>query len=414
MESKSVFEHARLIGDWMVKNQVINPFDANHGRGIGIYNARTGYLNLSVNWTTGIMAACLCAMYKRTGEQKYLDAAIRAGKYVMSLQLLDERKKEYFGLFRELTPQSIECAPRDAVSAAWGLVWLFNTTGEREFLERAKIFAEWHMNYVMLEGWPRFALYMRDDMPDFYAQGAFQSGTGLFYHDLFVASGDARLIERGFKPIAVNYRDRFFNDDGSIILGREAFTGQKGETGTGVKMHSFNDDFGGAMLMVAADFFKDESFRDKAMAYARWLMLNQDADGGFGGGKAPSGVPTALMYFHDLGTEYGDRELLSARDKTLNKLLSLQHIATGDAKLDGGIEGACECINKMVDIPGAPQKHVNLRCTNYALIALLKLEGRLEGIWLGRHNGKWTDPLHHIQTHDTLTKLGYINWNEAR
>ena len=414
MDKQLLLDRAKLIGDWMVKNQVVNPFDANHGRGINVYDARTGYLYMTVNWTTGLMAACLCALHKRTGERKYLDAAIRAGKYIMSLQLLDERRKEYFGLFRELTPQSIECAPRDAVSAAWGLVWLFNATGEREYLERAKIFAEWHMNYVMVEGWPRYALYMRDDIPDFYAQGSFQSGTGLFYHDLFVASGDARFIERGFRPIAFNYRDKFFNPDGSVILEREVFTGREVRLEPGAKMHAFNDDFGAAMLQAAADFFKDESFRQKALAFARWLARNQDADGGFGGGKAPSGIPTALMYYHDLGTHYEDHELLGAQEKTLNKLLSLQHTGTGDVKLDGGVEGAHEVIGKWPEIHGAPKKHVNIRCTNYALMALLKLESDVEGVWLGRHNGHWTDPLHRPAAADFMTKLGYVNWNEAR
>ena len=320
MNKSEIWERVILIGDWMLRNQVKNPFDANCGRGINVYDARTEYCYQTANWTTGLMCACLCALYKRTEEPRWLQAAERAGRYIMSLQLLDSGNKEYYGLFREITPQSIECAPRDAVSAAWGLVWLYNVTGKKEYLDSAKIFAEWHMEYAMLEGWPRYALYMRDDMPNFFAQGSFQSGTGLFYHDLFVASGDARFIERGFRPLAFNYRDKFINENGQLILEREAFTGNIVELSAEAKMHAYNDDFGTAMLQTAADFFKDESFRETAWRHALWLAENQDADGGFAGGKVPSGVPVSLIYFHDLGTYYNDAKLLNAREKSLKKL----------------------------------------------------------------------------------------------
>jgi len=414
MDKAEILKRALAIGEWMLENQVRNPFDANCGRGIGVYDARTGYCYPTANWTSGLMCACLCALYRRTGRQEYLDAAERAGRYVMSLQILDSRKKEYYGLFRELTPQSIECAPRDAVSAAWGLLWLYNLTGEKEYLERAKIFAEWHMEYAMIDGWPKYALYMRNDMPDFFARGSFQSGTGLFYHDLFIACGDARFIERGFRPIAVNYRDRFIAENGGLILEREVFSDKEVELPSNVKMHAYNDDFGAAMLQSAADFFKDESFREAALRYVRWLAENQDEDGGFAGGKVPSGVPVSLIYFHDIGTFYNDADLLKARGKSLEKLFKMQHIATGNPKLDGGIEGAREIIGDWPDIPGAPRRHVNIRCTNYALIAMLKLESELEGIWLGRHNRKWKDPLHDTDFNEYMKKLGYLTWQEAR
>lgn len=408
----ALYDRALMIGDWMLRNQVKNPFDANCGRGIDLYDARRDYLYMTANWTSGILCACFCALYRRTGERRWLDAAERAGRYIMSLQVLDPRKKAYFGLFRELTPQSVECAPRDSVSAAWGLVWLYNTTGNREYLERALLFAEWHLSYAMIDGWPKYALYMRDDLPDFYAQGSFQSGTGLFYHDLFVASGDARYVERGFRPIAVNYRDNFVMADGSLILEREAFTGRAVEMPPGVHMHAYNDDFGAAMLQTAADFFKDESFRDAARRYALWLVSQQDPDGAFAGGAAPSGVPTSLMYYHDLGVHYQDRTLLDARRRSLNKLLEMQHLDTGDPRLDGGIQGALDLLGNPPEIPHAPKKHVHIRCSSYALMALLKLESDLQNVWLGRFNRRWKDPLHAPEVKECLKKLGYLDWQE--
>ena len=80
----------------------------------------------------------------------------------------------------------------------------------------------------MHEGWPQYSYYMEKHFPNFYARGAFQSGTGLFYHDLFLTTGDARFIEDGFRPIAVNYRDRFFHEDGHVIQERAAFAEAEG------------------------------------------------------------------------------------------------------------------------------------------------------------------------------------------
>ena len=92
----------------------------------------------------------------------------------------------------------------------------------------------------------------------------------------------------------------------------------------------------------------------------------------------------------------------------------MQHLSTGNPKLDGAIQGAREIIGEWPEIPDAPHKHVNIRCTNYALIALLKMESEVEGIWLGRNNRKWKDPLHDTDFNEYMKKLGYVTWQEAR
>ena len=81
-----------------------------------------------------------------------------------------------------------------------------------------------------------------------------------------MATGDARYIEQGMRPIAETYRDKFFNPDGSLILDRDIFTGKDiSEKLSGDNsMHKYNDDFGNAMLQTAAEIFGDESYRDTA------------------------------------------------------------------------------------------------------------------------------------------------------
>jgi hypothetical protein len=392
MNKQMFYEMAEATAMWMVDNQVTKRIDANRGRVPKFYNPYDGTMELSHNWMTGVTCMGLLAAYKRTGEKLYLDAAERAGRYIVSLQVMDQRDERYYGVIRELTPQSIEYAPRDATSAGWALVWLYNVTKNPLYLDRAVLFGNWHLRTAMHDGWPLYAQYMDPELDNFYAKGSFQSGTGLFYYDLFMASGDPRYVEFGFKPIAENYRDRFFYDDGMVILERDIFTWKIKEAAVQElvpeDMHLYNDDFGAAMLQKAAELFKDESFRDQARKYAHWLAARQDDDGGYLNDGAPSGVPVSAMYYHDLGTYYQDEVLLAARDKALNKLTKMQFTATGNKKLDGSFQGGpCE------DLSTEGGRYMNIRTTAYALIALLKVESDLGGIWLGGNNAPFVDPL---------------------
>ena len=392
MEKKLLFEAAEKATQWMIRNQVSDRLDANRGRCLCHYNPKSKAFQMTASWETGCVCMDMLAMYKRTGEQVYLDRAELAGRYIMGLQVMDQRQERYYGVLRELTPQSLEFCPRDATTGAWGLVWLYNATKNPEYLDRAVLFGNWHMKYGMHEGWPLYAQFMTDEMEDYYAKGSFQSGTGLFYHDLFRASGDIRYIQHGMKPIAENYRDNFFFDNGRVIQERDVFTNEitsaSKQSGVVAEMHEYNDDFGNAMLQMASDLFKDESFREQARKYAHWLAEQQDEDGGYQNGEAPSGVPDSMIYFHDLGTYYNDDVLLKARDKALAKLLSTQFENTGDPKLDGAFRGA---YTGPKDIPGAADVNINIRTTQYAIIALLKIESDLSDIWLGRHNEPFID-----------------------
>lgn len=382
-----LFTAAEKTASWMMNNQVTNRLDSNKGRTINSYSAESGYLEFTTSWQTGGVCMGLLAMYKRTGEKQYLDQAELAGRYVMSLQVMDHRQPRYYGAFRECTPQSLEFCPRDATTAAWSMVWLYEATRNPEYLDRAVLFGNWHLQYGMYDGWPLWAIIM-DGQDDLYAKGSFQSGTGLFYHDLFMVSGDVRYIDHGLKPIARRYRDDFFRPDGSVIGVRDIFNNRdrtvKRLDCREFDMHQYNDDFGNAMLQAAADMFGDESYRETALKFAHWLAEHQDTDGGFRNNQVPSAVPMSLMYFHDLGNFYQDKKLLDAKDKTLQKLLSMQFANTGNQRLDGGFKEA-------EGIPG--EFCINMRTSMYALIALLKVESRLENIWLGGNNRKFHDRL---------------------
>jgi hypothetical protein len=386
----ALIDRAVACGDWMVRNQVTDRHDANRGRSLRSFDLATGEKLFTGNWMCGTMLSSLLALHKRTQKDEYKWAAELAGRYIISLQVMD-RQDRHFGAIRELTPQSIEFAPRDATGAAWGLVWLAEATGNPLYSQRACLFADWLIEHGMYAGWPLYAIYMDDRLDNFYSRGSFQSGTGLFFHDLFMLTGDARYIERGLAPIARIYRDEFVNTDGSLVLERDPFTGRvtspKPGDGKPTQQHAYNDDFGAAMLIAASRFFDDSSYLEKAAAFAHWLADAQDDDGGFVGDDIPSAVPVSAMIFRDVGALTGDPALLAAADKSMSKLMAMQYLNTGDPCIDGGFHGIYE--GKESQQRG--RTCVNMRTSAYALIAILKAESDLADIWLGIHNKPFSD-----------------------
>ncbi|MBQ7402762.1 MAG: hypothetical protein IJW05_04920 [Lentisphaeria bacterium] len=394
MDKSMIFDRVKIAVDYMVKHQVINRLDANQGRTLNYYNSVSGLEYYTTSWETGAFMACLLAMYKRTGDPMYLDRAEHAGHYIMSLQVLDQRNPKYYGAFHECTPQSVEFCPRDATTAAWCMVWLYEATKKAEYLDRAILFAEWHLKYGMCGGWPLWAVFMDENNFKYYTKGSFQSGTGLFYHDLFLQTNDPRYIEQGLRPIADTYIRDFINEDGSITVERAVFS-NKPQVRTGDKsvegdMHRYNDDFGNPMLMAASDIFKDEKYRDYARKFALWLASVQLEDGNFFNGKKTisSAVAQSLMYFDELGRYYNDPVLFAAAEKTFKKALDMQLLDTDDPKLYGAFEGMADsdCSD--------PRKLTQMRTNAYMVIALLKVEGKIRNFWLGgEHNDSFTDPL---------------------
>lgn len=394
MNKTIIFERVKTAVDHMIRHQVIDRLNANQGRTLNIYNSVSGFECYTTSWETGIFLACLLAMYKRTGDPLYLDRAEHAGHYIMSLQVMDHRDPTRYGAIRECTPQSVEFCPRDATTAAWSLVWLYEATQKAEYLDRAVLFAEWHLRNGMCGSWPLWAVFMDENNFKYYTRGSFQSGTGLFYHDLFMQTRDPRYIELGLRPIAETYIRDFFNEDGSLIVERSVFSNQiqtrNGANSVESTMHNFNDDFGNQMLMAAADIFKDEKFRDHARKFARFLTTVQQEDGNFFNGKksVSSAVAQALMYYDELGRFYQDPVLLAAAEKTFNKVLEMQLLDTADPKLFGAFEGMTDsdCSD--------PRKLTQMRTNAYMVIALLKVEGKIKDFWLGgEHNTAFIDPL---------------------
>ena len=84
-----LLDRAVRCGEWIIRNQITDRQDANRGRGIRSYDMHTGEKVLTGNWMSGHIATTLCALWKRTGNDEYLRRAELAGRYIMSLQVME-------------------------------------------------------------------------------------------------------------------------------------------------------------------------------------------------------------------------------------------------------------------------------------------------------------------------------------
>lgn len=374
------FKAAEKTANWLVANQVQSWPDANNGRLLYTYTPATGDYTYSDNWTTGVSIMGLLMMYHRTGDEKFKEAAILAGGYLKTMQILDERDPVAFGAFREITPQYTWCYPRDALTAAWGLLWLHEETGEQDYLYRVNVFIDWFKQNVMNGRWPLWQINFRGDpYMNINMEGSFHGGDGAFFYDYYRVTGDKSHLDDGLKFIADHFLERFLQEDGSL---RIVWDREKKEYVCGVDdpqyplgwqiMHRYNDDFGATTLMNAYLYYGDEKYLEGMKDFAGWLISEQNDDGSFYKKPVAAGSAVAPIELIDLYRITKNRKYLDTAIKAGKHLLTLQETESKEKKMHGGFYG-------MTDNRHGTREMINLRTTAYALIALLKLEGKEKG-----------------------------------
>ncbi len=377
------FEAARKLANWLVENQVQNWDDANNGRFLGTYNVEKPdeVLFYSINWTTATSLKGLLMMYHRTGDEKYYDAAYRAGEYLKSLQILGERNPAYFGNFRENTPQTTWCYPRDTLTAAWGLLWMYEETGEKEYLERVQFFNDWFLNYAMADGWPLWEVNFRGEEPykNIYLEGSFHGGVAAYFYDYGRVTGDFSGADKGIQFIADHFIDRFMKEDGSIYIiydtEKEKYLDGKDKPYHPLYwqiMHRYNDDFSSLGLLGAYLYYEEDTYLEQAKNFARWLMDEQNKDGSFAEPFVHSASATVPILLLDLYKLTGNEEYRESAHRAGAHLIWLQETETTNPKAHGGIYGDA-------GYDGSVKEVLNIRASSYALIAFLKLEGKEYG-----------------------------------
>ena len=106
-------------------------------------------------WTMAFGAMALSAASSAFQEERFKKASLIAAEYIKSLQVFSPFLKEDYGAFNECGPHTNWCYTRDSVSAAWGFLVLYKATHNEEYLERARLFAEWFAPRTLdRDGWP--------------------------------------------------------------------------------------------------------------------------------------------------------------------------------------------------------------------------------------------------------------------
>ncbi len=132
VEDKSLSDRARRIGDWEIFIQAPSG---------GVYSRPGGGATRVFN--TGQVILGWCALFEQTKDDRYLAAACRAGKYLVSLQELD-------GTWRRDT----YCGPRTYHARTdWGLLRLAKLTGDSIYAESAKRNLKWVLAQRQENGW---------------------------------------------------------------------------------------------------------------------------------------------------------------------------------------------------------------------------------------------------------------------
>ncbi|MFO7898119.1 MAG: hypothetical protein R6V58_03550 [Planctomycetota bacterium] len=149
-------------------------------------------------WLHGIYMAGLIDLGKTPVLDKHLyRTAVEGGaRFLKSLQCFDERWPRAVGGFHELRPGHEFSAPRDAATGAFGLVALYLETGEQEYLDRAVRFAEWYSTHGSDEdGYPWDDFNLAEGAGTSRLRGDWQAGGALVYYYLWRLTGDDRWTE---------------------------------------------------------------------------------------------------------------------------------------------------------------------------------------------------------------------------
>jgi rhamnogalacturonyl hydrolase YesR len=339
------------------KNDVLNMVeDMNFGRFVRNYKiSERRVVHYSTNWISGMTIYGLALLYDYFKEERYFEAGFNGSFYLCALQNTIDPEEDAYGAFNERTTVNRWLACRDGLSAAWGLLRLFHSNGKKEFLRRAEIFAEWHMEHAMRDNFP-IAYYMFDSKAsgvyDFVA--SCQGGSALFFWDLYELTGKESYRETMLKIVDL-YMEYFFNEDGSLDVIYDPQTGKRGNKESNLAwsdMHKFNDDFGALGILSAYNLTGDQKYLNFTVKYLEWVMDQQQDDGSFGKyGHAVSSCVAALN-LANIHLITGREDFKNATHKALKHLEQNVVNAPGDPVIDGAVLGmeVCDVSDDMISL----------------------------------------------------------------
>ncbi len=323
-----------------------------------------GKETLANNWNLAFAIMGLLSAYKTFKDPKYETAALRMGDYLRSLQIFDPFNKKHYGAIREVTPQTPWCYTRDALSAAWGFLELYEYTGNEEYLERAVLWAEWFMkNGLDEDGWPLWGIMfgkcelyvqMRNDI-----QGNFQGGSLNFFYKLAQITGNKKWTGDFFVKMA-DFFIEYIQQPSGFFVSIERITKTLPQEDPQNGLHRANDDLGTLGLLCAYKATGDERYLRAIEKFLKAVFSMQDENGYFEDSVAS--IPIVLNILHEADSLI-DTSFVTTENKirALEALYARQSDGKSNPRCAGGF------------IERTKDKTVRARSSCYALILLLKI-----------------------------------------
>ena len=365
MEATVALEKARRMADWFVDNMATDPEQEMLLGTFYYYAERDPKRRFrGAQWNQAFALMGMLSAYQVFGDEKYRTAAAMIARQLRALQIFSPFLPDSYGAIRENSPITPCCYVRDALSGAWGYLEYYRFTGEKEYLRRAELWAEWFFQHGMDDtGWPLWGVWLDPDRTGITSQwqvcndmhGSFQGGCLNFFYHLYLETGDRKYVGDFFEHIADYFCTHIQQEDGffrTIERASGRVPAQDPQNGH----HRGNDDLGTLGLLCALQIYPKPLYRDAIDRFLRAVLAQQRPDGMFEDSCAA--IPVVLNAIYESGFP-ADPE---AVEKALSALFARQYPPTEDPALAGalnetGKDFACS------------------RSTSYALLYLLKVYG---------------------------------------
>ena len=383
-DQKNIFlKHLTLASDWYLNNQNSDKqpwggisdsadkgrfvyeyiIDRNFSRGMGVWGQALAIMSL----------LDLAPILKNSTD--LTSSAMLGANYLKALQVTDFRLPQSIGAFREHTPMTEESYPRDGVTGAFGLCRLFQETQDDIWLQHARMFADWWINFgTDNDNWPYITFNIDKQYGHNFGmevvgeagadlemvKGDWQAGACIFFYQLYKLTGNEEYIEKAFTPMITRLADIYKENQDKPIV--EGFHGE-------VPISYGNDDFAFISLVCDYQLHKDKKTLElltHRINAQNSLMTENGAYPSFGGTFA-SGINN-LEFLKLVETEKLDIDT-SATEKCIHKIaefgLTLQEKETNDKRLLGGLYGQSNY--------GISRNCIHHRSTAYSINFYLKL-----------------------------------------
>ncbi len=379
--------HATTAGNWYVNTQCTEekPWggihtSADNGRFVYEVFKGTRWSRGAGVWAQAMAIMDLMDVGVQSGNGKYTDAAKAGIQYLISLQCLDCRYPECQGAFWEHFPCDNISLVRDGATGCFALNYLYAETGNKEYLERAKLFCDWYMKYGCKKEncWP--FLYFDFDTRRGHSEesigdpgkdkdarkervdGDWQAGGGLALYYTGLQSGDKKYLEEGFKPMLEKVV-RIYDQYGD----QPSMNGWHGES----PMTLGNDDFVLISLIAGFRLWKDPRYLKHIQKRTRTHLDWMAEDGSYPNFGSTFVCSIEHLEYLKLAKEFGFNEHVSdvqaALEKTAQFGLTLQEREMNDPMYYGGLYGQTSF--------GTERDRIHQRDVGYSINFYLKLAG---------------------------------------